>query len=139
MVVVAGSFAAADETKAAGGAADFDLVAVFERNNDLAVYGETDLIVFVTAFGLDGDGKLAVGRNHNGSYRKFDRTDGRENKSFDARVNDGSAGGKRMTGGTRGRGDDYTVRFEVQHLSLVDSRVQGDKSSKVALINDGLI
>ena len=138
-VVAAGADVFANKTEFAGGAADFDLVAVEHGDHDLAVDGEADQVVLVPSFGFDEEGDLAVGGNHDGAHGKFGGADGCENKGVDARVDDGAAGRERVSGGAGGRGDDHPVGFERNHLSLVHLGAEGNESSKVPLIDHGVV
>lgn len=118
---------------------DFNDVAVFHGHHDLAVDGETDLVVGVAALGIDADGDLAVAGDDDGAHGEVGGTDGRKDKAVDARVNDGAAGGEGVTGGAGGGSHDDAVRFEFNHLSLVYFGVEGDETSKVALIDHSLV
>jgi len=114
---------------------DFDDVAVFHGDHDLAVDGEPNLVVCVTAVGVDADRDLAIAWNDDGTHGEVGGTDWGENKSIDARMDDGPAGAERVTGGAGGCGDDDAVRFELNHLSLVDFSIERDETSKVTLID----
>ena len=54
----------ADEAEFAGGFADFDLVTVFNWDDDLAVNCEADFVVVKAAFRVNCDGDLAVAGNY---------------------------------------------------------------------------
>ena len=129
----------ADEAEFAVGGADFDDVAVFHGDHDLAIDGETDLVVGVTAVGVDADRYLAVAGDDDGAHGEVGGTDWGEDEAVDAGMDDGAAGAEGVTGGTGGRGDDDAVRFELNHLSLVDFSVERDETSKVTLIDHGLV
>ena len=74
--------------------ADLHHVAVLNRHHDLAVDGETNLIVGVAALSVDANGDLAVTGDNNGTHGEVGRTDGREDKTVDAGVDDGATGGE---------------------------------------------
>ena len=88
---------AAYETQLARAATHLDLVAVFNRDDDLAVYGEANFVVGVTTVSVYGDVDLAVAGHGKRTHGELGRTDGREDKGVDLGVDNGAASRQRMS------------------------------------------
>lgn len=76
------------------GKPDFDLIAVLERRDDLAVEREGDLVVFEAAFGVDIERDLAVAGQHDGAHGQRGGADGREDDGLQFGVDNGTSGGE---------------------------------------------
>lgn len=117
------------------GAGDADGVVFLEGDAGLAVESEENGFGGAGEFDFD-DGGVA---DDDGAVGESVRTDGRDDEGFDGGMDDGAAGGERVSGGTGGGGDDEAVGAVADDEVVIDGEFEFDHAGESGFVDYGVV
>ena len=136
VVVVA---AHADQVHGAAGGAHAHNVAELEVDRHLAVEGEHDGFFAPAPLGFKFNGDLAVVGDDDRAHTELDGTERSEHKALYFWMNNGAAGGERVSRRARRGRDNESVGLVVRELALVHLHAQANEARKAALVDHRVV